>query len=99
MSRHQEPTTSPMPVHDGEPYPRAATATLPSARTHTDTCIDCGWPNTDGQVVSRHRTSQGVVVWSRCVCGALQIWLHRPGGATSIARASQPDRGWGGAHS
>jgi hypothetical protein len=26
-------------------------------------------------VLSRHRTSEGVVTWARCDCGDLQIWL------------------------
>ncbi|MGH3313591.1 MAG: hypothetical protein ACRDP3_23905 [Streptomyces sp.] len=26
-------------------------------------------------IVSRHATSEGVVVWSRCVCGRLQMVL------------------------
>jgi hypothetical protein len=25
-------------------------------------------------VLSRHRTSEGVVTYTRCSCGALQIW-------------------------
>lgn len=56
MNRRHEPTETPMHVHDGGPDPCAATAALPSARTRADTCIDCGWPDTDAQVVSRHRT-------------------------------------------
>ncbi|WP_212910389.1 hypothetical protein [Streptomyces sp. TS71-3] len=32
--------------------------------------------NTDtSTVVSRHTTSEGVVVWSRCACGRLQMAL------------------------
>lgn len=97
MNRHREPTNTPMRVREGGRDARAATAALPAARTAAGTCIDCGWPHTDAEVVSRHRTSQGLVVWSRCVCGALQIWLYRPGAATSVARAGQQDGGWGGA--
>jgi hypothetical protein len=26
-------------------------------------------------VLSRHRTSEGVVTYTRCTCGELQIWL------------------------
>jgi hypothetical protein len=31
------------------------------------------------RIVSRHQTSEGVVVYRRCHCGALQVSLHRPG--------------------
>ncbi|MFE2180989.1 hypothetical protein [Streptomyces sp. NPDC059455] len=32
--------------------------------------------NTDTHtIVSRHNTSEGVVVWSRCACGRLQMVL------------------------
>lgn len=88
-----------MRAHDGEPGPRSATAEVRSARTREDACVDCGWPDTDAQVVSRHRTSQGMLVWRWCVCGALQVWLHRRGVAESVARAGQPDGGWDGAQS
>ena len=30
-------------------------------------------------VVSRHRTSEGVVTYARCNCGDLQIWLADAG--------------------
>ncbi|WP_419998536.1 hypothetical protein [Streptomyces boninensis] len=38
------------------------------------TCDDCGWPLDGGGLVevSRHHTSEGVVRYRRCVCGA---WL------------------------
>jgi hypothetical protein len=26
-------------------------------------------------VLSRHRTSEGIVTYARCTCGVLQIWL------------------------
>lgn len=99
MNRRQTPTNSSMRAHDAESGHRSPTAEVPSARTREDACIDCGWPDTDARVVSRHRTSQGMVVWSRCVCGALQVWLHRAGVAESVARASQPDGGWDRAQS
>lgn len=33
-------------------------------------------------VLSRHRTSEGVITWARGNCGDLQIWLTRPGNQT-----------------
>jgi hypothetical protein len=30
-------------------------------------------------VLSRHRTSEGVVTYARCTCGELQIWLRGAG--------------------
>jgi phosphoribosylcarboxyaminoimidazole (NCAIR) mutase len=33
-------------------------------------------------VLSRHRTSEGVVTYARCTCGDLQIWLTGVGGPT-----------------
>ena len=30
-------------------------------------------------VLSRHRTSEGVVTYARCTCGELQIWLTDAG--------------------
>ncbi|OZM77759.1 hypothetical protein CFP66_33880 [Pseudonocardia sp. MH-G8] len=39
-------------------------------------CPGCGWLVTEPyQVLSRHATSEGVLVWSRCPCGRLQA--HR----------------------
>jgi hypothetical protein len=42
----------------------------------TDTCPDCGWPEAEPyEVLSRHATSEGEIVWSRCACGRLRV--HR----------------------
>lgn len=39
-------------------------------------CPNCGWPQREPyEIVSRHRTSSGVVVYTRCMCGALQVRL------------------------
>ncbi|MHA6618818.1 hypothetical protein [Pseudonocardia sp. DLS-67] len=52
-----------------------------------DVCPVCGWPTTEPyQVVSRHRTSEGMIVWSRCACGSLQV--HRDD--TLVLRAARP---------
>ncbi|GLZ05150.1 hypothetical protein Acsp03_26160 [Actinomadura sp. NBRC 104412] len=37
-------------------------------------CPRCGWPQSDVyEVISRHLTSEGVVTYTRCACGAVQI--------------------------
>jgi hypothetical protein len=33
-------------------------------------------------VLSRHRTAEGVVTYTRCICGDLQIWLNGAGRPT-----------------
>lgn len=36
-------------------------------------CPCCGWPTDEPfQTVSRHRTSEGLVAWTRCPCGRLR---------------------------
>lgn len=56
-----------------------------------DTCPGCGWPVAEGyDIVSRHRTSEGLVVWARCVCGALQMWRYRTGAAELVAHGGGP---------
>jgi hypothetical protein len=37
-------------------------------------CPWCGWPTYEPfQTVSRHRTSEGLVAWTRCPCGRLRV--------------------------
>jgi len=49
------------------------------------TCPTCGWPTGEPyEVISHHRTSEGVITWSRCPCGRLQV--HR--GDALVARSS-----------
>lgn len=36
-------------------------------------CRSCGQQDTEFEVVSEHRTAQGVVRYVRCTCGALQV--------------------------
>lgn len=41
-------------------------------------CSNCGWPtNQPFQVLSRHRTSEGIVVYTRCACGVVRMQLAR----------------------
>ena len=36
-------------------------------------CRSCGQSDIEFEVVSEHRTAQGVVRYVRCTCGALQV--------------------------
>ena len=37
-------------------------------------CPGCSWPDSDVyEIVSRHLTSDGVVTYSRCACGRMQV--------------------------
>lgn len=85
-----------MQAHDGQPDRLPPTVGQAPGQVDETACVDCGWPDTDAAVVSRHRTSEGVVVWTRCICGALQVRLHRPGLAEEIARGRQPHAWWDG---
>lgn len=57
-------------------------------------CATCGWPLRDPyEVVSRHPVTEGVVVYSRCACGVLRVWLQRSRGADRLvvgARSTLP---------
>lgn len=50
-------------------------------------CRRCGLPVDHlSEAVSRHRTSDGTVIYTRCVCGLLQVWLDavEPGSARHV---------------
>lgn len=50
-------------------------------------CPHCGWPDTEPyQVLSRHRTQNGMTVWSRCPCGSLQVRVVDGACARVVAR-------------
>jgi hypothetical protein len=54
-------------------------------------CPFCGWPEDETYTeASRHRTSQGQTVWTRCVCGSLQMRTVDATGSRIVAR-SRPD--------
>ncbi|MCO1657550.1 hypothetical protein [Pseudonocardia humida] len=38
-------------------------------------CARCGWPTTEGAVLSTHHTSEGWVRYRRCPCGSVTIEL------------------------
>jgi hypothetical protein len=51
---------------------------------HPAHCPACGWPVAETfQLVSRHQTSEGVIVYSRCPCGRLQVRGGAAGPMTS----------------
>ncbi|GAA1771726.1 hypothetical protein [Streptomonospora arabica] len=61
---------------------------MESCTDRTQVCPDCGWPEEEiYQVVSRHPTSTGMVVYTRCACGRLQVRsLSLPGGRGGAQR-------------
>ena len=49
-------------------------------------CQVCAWPVAEPyEIVSRHVTSEGVVIYSRCACGEMQVRLQ-PYGTPEILR-------------
>ena len=44
-----------------------------------------------GDVLSRHRTSDGFVTYTRCSCGALNVWIETAAGIESLVASSNPD--------
>lgn len=50
------------------------------------TCPYCSWPDSEPtDVLSEHRTAEGLTVWSRCPCGSLQVRLAAAGGVRLLA--------------
>lgn len=39
--------------------------------------------------LSRHQTSEGVLIYRRCQCGALNVALHRPGRRPTVITESR----------
>ncbi|MFI8853881.1 hypothetical protein [Streptomyces sp. 891-h] len=60
-----------------------------------DRCALCGWPLHDPyEIVSRHPVTEGTVVYARCACGTLRVWLARAsGGERLVAGARHTVRG------
>jgi hypothetical protein len=69
------------------------TSTAAHSRLSGDACPHCGWP--DGaepfQVVSRHSTSAGHTVWTRCSCGSLQVRVVDATGMRVVSRSRPAD--------
>ena len=61
-------TTTARPVGPMWPHDARSPTSAPGA----------GWEH-ELDVLSRHRTSEGVVTYARCTCGELQIWLSGAG--------------------
>jgi hypothetical protein len=38
-------------------------------------CARCGWPGDEASLLSTHHTSDGWVLYRRCVCGAVMVEL------------------------
>lgn len=66
----------------------------PMDTEHTpDRCPRCGWDQRDPyEIVSRHPTSAGVVVYTRCACGLLSTWLSPAPSAAGrlVVRGARP---------
>jgi hypothetical protein len=64
------------------------------ADTGQPTSTPVAAPEHQPVVLSRHRTSQGVVTYARCSCGDLQIWLTGAGQPTSalVKASGGPER-------
>jgi hypothetical protein len=75
-------------THTGGMTSRSPCDTPPDAAETV--CPNCGWPeDVPYRVLSWHRTSTGVVVYTRCACGALQVRRQaRSGGDDLLARGA-----------
>jgi hypothetical protein len=38
-------------------------------------CPRCGWPADEASLLSTHHTSEGWVLYRRCICGAVMVEL------------------------
>ena len=52
-------------------------------------CPHCGWPDSAEpfQVLSRHSTTTGHTVWTRCGCGSLQMRVVDGRGVRVVSRS------------
>ena len=50
-------------------------------------CPFCGWPEDEVDVASWHHTTEGQTVWTRCVCGSLQMRVVGLSGSRIVARS------------
>ena len=56
-------------------------------------CPHCGWPRSEVyEVLSRHLTSEGVVSYTRCACGELEVRVQpfAPGAVVGTAGTADP---------
>lgn len=53
----------------------------------TSVCPHCGWPDDQPfAVLSQHRTTAGLTVWSRCACGSTQARVIGVAGTRIVSR-------------
>jgi RNase P subunit RPR2 len=70
-----------------------------NCETQQEKCADCGWPLAQPvEVVSRHATSTGTVVYGRCACGTLHMtfWGHGPSSGGNGGSGAGPSLATGG---
>ncbi|MEU8894178.1 hypothetical protein [Streptomyces sp. NPDC048442] len=63
----------------------SVTAPTGAKRPNTPLCTYCGTDGDTFDVISRHRTSEGITVWLRCSCGALQARVVSRAGTQIVA--------------
>ncbi|MFE9575874.1 hypothetical protein ACFYO1_05775 [Nocardia sp. NPDC006044] len=52
------------------------TAAPPTESTDHRGCRQCGAVDRPGTTLSRHRTSEGTIVYARCPCGTVSVRLE-----------------------
>ncbi|WP_433337319.1 hypothetical protein [Spirillospora sp. CA-294931] len=58
-----------------------------------DDCPGCGWPQGEVyEVLSRHLISEGVVTYTRCACGVVQVRVQPFEPAAPVSGASASPR-------
>ncbi|GAA4071346.1 hypothetical protein GCM10022214_28900 [Actinomadura miaoliensis] len=58
-----------------------------------DECPRCGWPESEiYQVLSRHLTSEGVVAYTRCACGEVQVRVQPYAAGRVVTASCGPSR-------
>ena len=61
---------------------------IPHAVRMTTRCPFCAWPDSEPlAVLSRHATPEGQTVWTRCVCGSVQVRLSTATGSYVVSRS------------
>lgn len=59
--------------------------------TTVNGCPRCGWPRNEiFEVLSRHLTSKGVVSYTRCACGEIEMRFQPYGGEAVVGAHSDP---------
>lgn len=81
---HPGPESGNAAAGNTEPGSADTHARAPGSRV-VRRCATCGWPSDEPyEVVSRHPVTEGVIVYSRCACGVLRVWLHRTQGTSRL---------------